>query len=181
MSHRLRRQGRPPVLYPYDTPPRKGDYGLTAGGGLPMLVTRLGTLSRYGHACVALEDPHQGQDGRQYIKVIEAAPGGARVVNVSLDRFRWSNLIIPEDVRDRIAERARRCEGIPYDWAAILGFAAKVWGYKLRLIGAKDQPDDKLICSELVVWAYRPDIDLAPGLPAGAVSPGDLGDYLVSH
>ena len=172
----LRRQGRAPVLYPYDTPPRKGDYGLTAGGGLFMVVTRLGTLSRYGHAAVALEDPVGDR-----IKVIEAAPGGARIVTVGLDRFRWSNLKIDEEVRDRIAARARACEGLPYDWAAILGFVTKVWGYKLKVIGAKDQPDDKLICSELVVWAYRPDIDLAPGLPAGAVSPGDLGDYLVSH
>jgi len=141
-----------------------------------MLVTRLGTFSRYGHACVALEDPVGDA-----IKVIEAGPRGAQIRTRNLDRFRWSNLKIEEEVRDRIVARARQCEGLPYDWPAILGFVTKVWGYKLRLIGAKDQPDDKLICSELVVWSYRPDIDLAPGIPAGAVSPGDLGDYLVSH
>ena len=186
---RFRTRGAKPVMYPYDTPPRKGDFGLTAGGGLAMLVTRLGTLSRYGHACVALNDPMLAGDLNhpegQYevIRIIEAAPGrqGARIKTVRTSAFRWSNLQIDPEVRDRIAARAESCKGIKYDWPAIFGFMAKVWGYKLRLIGRKDQPDDRMICSELVVWAYRPDIDLAPGLPAGAVSPGDLGDYLVSH
>lgn len=169
---------RKPRVYPYDTPPRRGDYGLVAGSTLAMHVIKVGTLSRYGHACVALSDPTpEGQ-----IKIIEAMPRGARIRLANVNEFRWSNIVLSEEQRDAIAARAEACEGIPYDWPSIFGFVGAVIGYKLRLIGRKDKPDAKMICSELVVWAYlAAKIDLGMGKAPGQVSPGDLAEYLVSH
>jgi hypothetical protein len=169
---------RRPRTYTYDTPPRKGDYGMTAGSSLAMFVIRLGTFSRYGHACVALNDPDP--DGT--IRIIEAMPEGARIRLAGLDEFRWSNIILADDQRDAIATRAEVTEGIPYDWPAILGFVAATVGYKLKLIGRRNAPDAKMICSELVVWSYlAASIDLGLGKAPGQVSPGDLAEYLVSH
>lgn len=176
------------VVYTYDTPPRKGDFGLTTGNNWAMWVIRVGTLSRYGHACVALSDPWLDGDvenpmgPQEWIRVVEAQPGGAIIRNRRTSSFRWSNIVLTETQRELIATRALATEGIPYDWPSIIGFAARVWGHKLRLIGKKDHPDDKMICSELVVWAYlAAGIDLGQGKPPGDVSPGDLADYLVSH
>lgn len=168
-----------PRLYPYSSPPNRGDFGLTSGSRLAMKVIQIGTLSRYGHACVVVSDPDYY---RNTIRIIEAQPGGARVRTVALDRFRWSNIVLTPEQRELIAARALLCEGLPYDWPAIFGFVARVLGHKLRLIGRKDHPDGKMICSELVVWAYlAADIDLGQGKPPGDVSPGDLADYLVQH
>ena len=178
------------VLYPWPTPPQKGDFGLTRGDSWAMTVTRFGTLSRYGHACVAVSDPWDEPNSDQLlirndqklIRIVEAMPTGARVRVVRLDAFRWSNVILVQEQREVITGRALSCVGIPYDWPAILGFVAKVLGLKLHLLKSRDHPDAKMICSELVVWAYlAAGIDLGQGLAPGDVSPGDLAEYLVSH
>lgn len=164
--------------------PRKGDFGLTKGKGLAMFAIRLGTFSRYGHACVALEDPYTDQfDRKVKIKILEAMPNGARIRLALVSEFDWSNVTLTQEQRDSIATEAAAQEGLGYDWPAIVGFVSRVL-LKKTVNFSHDHPDDKMICSELVVWVYRTvgiDLALKPGTAAGDVSPGDLGQYLVLH
>jgi uncharacterized protein YycO len=153
--------------------PRKGDFGLAAGGGAIMRVVRLGTFSRFGHACIAedVADPAA-------IVVIEPMPTGCRRRTAHPREFVWSALDLTDEQRDTIVRYATTTVGLPYDWVSIAGFLLRFWGGKLRL-PSSDHPDRKLICSELVVWAYREaGVDLAPGRPPGDVSPGDLDQFL---
>lgn len=153
--------------------PQPGDFGLAAGGGWPMRIVRLGTFSRYGHACIA-ESVHA--DG--LISVIEPMPTGCRRRLARPAEFVWSDVELTAEQRTDIVAYAQSTLGLPYDWAAIAGFLLRFWG--ARITGkSDDHADAKLICSELVVWAYREaGVDLAPGRAAGDVSPGDLDQWL---
>jgi uncharacterized protein YycO len=153
--------------------PQLGDFGLTKGKGLAMFAIRHGTASRYGHACVALYSTPTNK-----VIIIEAMPDGARSRVVDVDEFVWSNLSLTDEQRRVIGNKAEQCIGLPYDWKAIVGFVIRVWKARWST-GSDDHADDKLICSELVAWAYREaGFDLAPGVAPGDVSPGDLADWL---
>jgi uncharacterized protein YycO len=152
---------------------RPGDFGLAAGGGAIMRAVRLGTMSRFGHACIA---EAVGEDG--HVGVIEPMPTGCRRRTAHAGEFVWSDVELSADQRATIVHYAAETVGLPYDWVAITGFLLRFWGGKLHLPSG-DHPDQKLICSELVVWAYRQaGVDLAPGRAPGDVSPGDLDAWL---
>lgn len=156
--------------------PQLGDFGLTKGSGLAMFVIRHGTASRYGHAAVAIGDAFG-----EYVWIVEAMPEGARKRMAKVDEFVWSNLPLTADQREAVAVYALQTEGIPYDWKAIIGFVIRFWKAKWST-GSDDHADDRMICSELVAWAYREaGIDLAPGVAPGDVSPGDLADWLYRY
>jgi hypothetical protein len=150
--------------------PRPGDFGLARGVGLAMAAVRLGTLSRYGHAAVCVGVEHGNP------VVIEAMPNGARRREVTdPGEFLWSALPLSEVERRLVVDRAERCEGLPYDWLAILGFVLRFW-WRRATTQSRDHPDGKVICSELVAWAYQPTLfDMTNGKAApGDLSPGDL-------
>lgn len=152
--------------------PQPGDFGLARGSGLAMAVVRFGTLSRYGHACVC----EYTKDGR--IGIIEPMPTGCRQRVATPDEFVWSTVALTEEQRVRIVRYCIECIGIPYDWPAIAAFIPRVWG--ARITGrSDDHADDKLMCSEMVVWAFRrAGKDLARGRAPGDVSPGMLRQFL---
>jgi uncharacterized protein YycO len=153
--------------------PQRGDFGLTAGGGWPMRFVRLGTFSRYGHACIADEVHGDGT-----VTVIEPMPAGCRRRVARHAEFVWSDVDLSLVQRDQIVSYAETTLGLPYDWPAIFGFLLRFWRARLRG-RSDDHPDQKLMCSELVVWAYRrAGVDLAPGKAPGDVSPGDLDQWL---
>jgi uncharacterized protein YycO len=138
-----------------------------------MALVRLGTFSRFGHACIA---EAVGVDGR--VAVIEPMPSGCRRRVARLGEFVWSDLDLSDAQRVGVVKYAVTTIGLPYDWRSIAGFLWRFWGARVRG-RSDDHADDKLICSELVVWAYRQvGIDLAPGKAPGDVSPGDLDAYL---
>jgi uncharacterized protein YycO len=141
-----------------------------------MWLVRLGTFSRYGHAAVCTE----ASDGLA-VTVVEAYPGGARARQARADEFVWSSLVLSEGQRRQIVEAAVGCLGLPYDWWDIARFLLRY--RRGRLFGVTpDYADRRLICSELVVWCYRQaEVDLAPGRAPGAVSPGDLADWITRH
>jgi len=154
-------------------PPRAGDFGLAKGGGALMAVVRFGTFSRYGHAaiCEAID-----AGGRAW--VIEPMPTGCRRRLADLGEFVWSDVDLTASQAEQIVDYARTTIGLRYDWPSILGFVARFWGAKIRGRSG-DHADQKLICSELVVWAYRRvGVDLCPGKAPGDVSPGDLDQWL---
>jgi hypothetical protein len=159
--------------------PEVGDFGLTKGKGLAMFAIRHLTASRYGHAAICLGMGGGGFTGMALI--VEAMPDGARTRWVEPDEFVWSNLPLTEVQRNAIYVKALSCVGLPYDWKAIIGFAIRVWKAKWST-GSDDHADDKVICSELVAWAYREaGFDLAPGVAPGDVSPGDLENWLLKY
>lgn len=164
--------------------PAKGDFGMSAGGGLPMLLVRLGTFSRYGHCCIC-ESAHPSG----VITIVEPMPSGCRRRQARPGEFVWSDVPLDDEQRAAVVEYAARAadQGIPYDWPAIFGFVRRWWAHRLfpwrrrpALLGVAGAPlPARLICSELPVLAYRAvGVDMAPGRPADAVSPGDLRQWL---
>jgi uncharacterized protein YycO len=146
---------------------------LAKGGGALMTVVRLGTFSRYGHACIC-----QGVDAGGRAWVIEPMPHGCRRRLAEVGEFVWSDVDLTATQAEQIVEYAQTTIGIGYDWRAIAGFVGRFWGAKIRG-KSDDHADDRLICSELVVWAYRgAGVDLCPGKAPGDVSPGDLDQWL---
>lgn len=157
--------------------PRLGDFGLQAGAGWEMFLVRVGTLSRYGHACVAIGTP---QDGA--VQIVEAMPDGVRIRSSAVGEWTWGNVDLTDAQRVDIALTAAGEEGKAYDWGSIAGFVLRHFGMHLRGKRSRDHPDARLICSELVVWSYREaGVDLFPGAAPGDLSPGDLATYLVEH
>lgn len=156
-------------------PPLVGGFGLQRGSGPAMGVIRLGTFSRYGHAVICVGPPQP--DGR--VLIVQAMPSGAQSKLVDPRHYAWSNVALADSQRQVVRDTALGCVGLGYDWAAIAGFLVRFWGVKLRG-HSTEHPDHRLMCSELVVWCYRQaGIDLAPGVAAGDVSPGDLAQVLV--
>jgi len=157
--------------------PLHGDFGLQAGSGLAMFLVRVGTLSRWGHACIAVGDAAGGQ-----IQIVEAMPEGVRTRTSTVGSWVWSNVPLTDAQRDHIAGTAFTEVGKPYDWPSIAGFVLRHFGMHLRGKRSKDHPDDSLICSELAAWSYREaGVDLFPDVAPGDVAPGDLAEYLVVH
>lgn len=156
--------------------PLLGDFGLQAGSGWEMWCVRLGTLSRYGHACVAIGTPVDG-----VVRIVEAMPDGVRIRATDVGEWTWGNVELTDAQRVDIALTATAEEGKPYDWGSIAGFVLRHLGMHLRG-RSSDHPDKRLICSELVAWSYREaGVDLFPGVAPGDIAPGDLGQYLVEH
>ncbi len=155
------------------TGPTPGSFGLAKGGGWPMRIVRLGTFSRFGHACIC-----EAVDAAGRAWIIEPMPTGCRVRLAEPGEFVWSDIPLTENQAQAIVTYARECVGLPYDWRSIAGFVLRFWGAKVRG-RSDDHADDRLLCSEMVVWAYRrAGIDLAPGKAPGDVSPGDLDEFL---
>lgn len=160
--------------------PKLGDFGLVPGRSAVMWLTRLGTFSRYGHAAVVVET----RPSRAEVDIMEAMPNGARRRTVDLlaeTDWVWSRCTLSDEQRAEIVAAALACTGYPYDWPSIFGFIVRFWGSKFTGQPA-DHADRKVICSELVCWAYRAaghELGPKPGLPPGDVSPGDLADHIM--
>lgn len=150
-----------------------GHIGMTRGKTLVDRVIQIGTVSRYNHIAVSVQD--ERRDGK--IMVVEASPHGAQHHLVSADRFVWDSVRLSNAQRRTVVEAALECVGLPYDWRDIARFIV------LHRIGrirgwTKDHPDTHVICSEIGAWALckadaYPFGDIAPG----DVSPGDLADW----
>jgi hypothetical protein len=162
--------------------PQRGDFGLAKGGGLVMAAVRLGTLSRYGHACIC-ESVHPSGG----ITAIEPMPSGCRRRLTRPGEFVWSDVALTDDQRTAVVAYADTTIGLPYDWPAIWRFVGRFWKHRLHLArrrrlgvaGSAEPGGESLICSELPTRAYRlVGVDMAPGKPADSVSPGDLRQWL---
>lgn len=150
-----------------------GDFGLSHGGGLAGWLVRLGTFSRYGHACVVVNTAP--------LEIVEAAGHGARRRGCDPGEFVWSRCPLTLGQRTDIADEAVRCIGLPYGWGDIALFVVRFFGAKIRQHSA-DHADQRLVCSELVAWCYRHaghEVAPSPDIAVGDVSPGDLSDHII--
>ncbi len=161
--------------------PQPGDFGLAKGAGPAMLAVRVGTFSRYGHAAVCEQVTTAGR-----VVIVEPMPGGCRRRAAEPGEFVWSDVPLDGEQRAEAVAFAVATLGTPYGWAAIAGFVRRWWAHRLLpsprravVVGAEQARPGRLICSELPVLAYRRvGVDMAPGRPADAVSPGDLRQWL---
>lgn len=153
--------------------PQLGDFGVSTSGGRGAWLIRLGTFSRYNHACVVV--------GVEPLQIVEAMGEGARQRACGVDEFTWSRCQLTDGQRADIAAGARECIGLPYDYRDIAGFVLRFFGRRTRLFPSTDHGNSHLICSELVAWTYREGGHEAAiqSVAAGDVSPGDLGKHIV--
>lgn len=103
--------------------------------------------------------------------------------------FVWSDVDLSDAQRATVVAYARGILGAGYDWPAIFGFVGRWWANRLlpwrhaALLPPvyADAPPSRgrIMCSEAQVRAYRTvGVDMGRGRPAGAVSPGDLRQWL---
>jgi hypothetical protein len=89
--------------------------------------------------------------------------------------------VLGADQRLVIATLARQCIGLPYDWWDIVKFVLRFFGAKIRG-KSSDHADNRLICSEVVCWAYREaghEVARKSTIAPGDCSPGDLMQHIV--
>lgn len=173
--------------------PLPGDFGLAAGKGLAMAIVRWGTgiprikggrlirrPAKYGHAAMCV-----GWDSRaDQPLIIEATPGGVVRRNVSVSHFDWSTggpiskqYGLDQADRDKAVGGMMALLGRDYDWPNIGRFVA-AWAWP-GFPGVEDKDNQKVICSEAVVWALRgAGVSILGTTPAGRISPNDLAPFL---
>jgi uncharacterized protein YycO len=151
--------------------PPVGAYVLTSTTtGLAVAAIRLGTRSHWNHAAIVIAPG----------LLIEAQPGGVRRWPLArYDDYCWdraqAEALTPAQA-DAISRYARSRLGAPYNWPAIAVFALTTLGMRIGPLTRWADRRRAVICSELVVLAYRAaGIDLAPGRPAAEVPPAALG------
>lgn len=176
------------------TRPLPGDFGLAPGGGWAMAVVRWGTgvprikhghfirrPARYGHAAVCVG----WDDAANQPVIVEATPGGVVRRTVALNHFDWSTdgPLTPQltpAVRETITRSADALVGEPYDWPNIGKFLIRWAAPSFTGRTEPDAGDGHVICSELVVWAYRRGhvAGMLDSSAPGNVAPNDLLPFL---
>lgn len=154
--------------------PQPGDFFTVRTGGWMGHLIRMATESHCNHAGLLLDDG----------TVIEAEPHGARIVPAGwyIHHARWSNLPLTDAQRAAIVTEARRLKGRKYGFAdiVVLGLV-HVFGWKCpRWVRDYLQRSDRLICSQLVDYAYdKAGVHLfTDGRVPAEVTPGDLLDLI---
>jgi len=154
--------------------PRPGDYGVIKTKGFFGKLIRLGTMSRWNHAVVCV-DEHS---------LVEANPTGVELSPITkYPLIAWNqHEELTAAQRTAIVNAAVDLVGRPYGFFDIFVLA-------LRILGLKVLSNTKLmeyaakqygvICSELVAIAYdKAGIELV-NKPDNLVTPGDLAERLI--
>lgn len=141
-------------------------------------LIQIGTRSRYNHTAIV-----RVVDGNR-IQVIEAAGGGVRLRWINGDDPIWifanPGLTYPQ-LYEMVTEALCNI-GFPYDYRDIAKFIVRFWTGKIPRRTKPDYADDRVICSELVAWClHKAGVDPWPDRAYGAVSPGDIADYLFQY
>jgi hypothetical protein len=178
---------------------KPGSFGLSRiGGVLGKLIAAgqafSGDGSRFTHAFVVLD----------HGEVIEAMPGGARIVPIA-DRLTHDEVVFCDapvqqwmadlgytvgDALDRRVERltrqsvvdhARALEGTPYGYLQYLALGLVALGFQPKWLERYIANTGRMICSQMVDEIYkRAGIALfSDGRLPQQVTPGDLDDYRV--
>jgi cell wall-associated NlpC family hydrolase len=163
-------------------PPEPGDFEVVPIGGTGGRLIHFAQwlngdgFADYEHARLYLGDG----------KVVEAEPGGARIVPITpSDGGLWSTgLIVPTAaVRKKIVWTGYGCDGIGYSSMDYFALAAKRLHLDLITPGLRAyvKSSGHMICSQLVAYCYA-----AAGMPlfgdefTGDVTPADLANLLLS-
>lgn len=134
--------------------PRPGDFGLVAIGGAAGLLVRIGqwlngsSFSPFQHAFLVLAE------GR----VIEAEPGGARIVplsNYAETNVVYSSWNLADFERHEIVVAGRSFKDVPYNWLDYFSLALLRFGIRPSFVRKRAADPRHLICSQLVDLAYQ--------------------------
>ena len=150
--------------------PLPGDIGVVASrswvGRAIMWITR----APVSHAFVCI-----GGGG-----LIEGDPHGARIRPVTAYAdAQWLTALsthLTDAQRKTIVDWCMKHVGTPYSWIddAEIGFT-DLFGWAPKWMRRRLRSDSTLMCSQLCDAAYKAaGVDLFPGKPDGAISPGDL-------
>jgi cell wall-associated NlpC family hydrolase len=161
------------------TEPRHGDFGLTKISGLAGAFVSagqwfVGDFAPVQHALVYIGNG----------MVVQAMPSGAEVIPLAEARpvVKWSTGLIDltEEERFNICVEALLLEHTPYSFLDYLSIALTRLGMHSKLIRDRVQGSGHLICSQLVVEAYRrAGVELfGPDTFPGDYTPGDLWNLL---
>lgn len=139
-------------------------------------VIQTGTQSRYNHTGIV------SRVVGEHVWVIAAEAGGVRerlLLPEELPYWRFeADPTITSAQRERMVQEAQSLLGTPYDWMDILKFIVRFFIGRVTT-ERKDYADDRVICSELVAWClYVAGIDPWPTTAFGAVSPGDVAEWM---
>jgi len=154
--------------------PRPGDYGVVKTTGFFGKLIRLGTMSRWNHAFICI-DEHL---------VVEANPTGVSISPVSkYPLIAWNqHEKLTTKQRETIVEAAVNLVGRPYGFFDIFVLALRILGLKVLAntsLMERAAMRYGVICSELVALTYdRAGIGLV-NKPDNLVTPGDLAERLI--
>jgi len=167
------------------TDPQPGDFGLVKMGGETGRLIRLGQwlngdgFADYEHAFVYAGDAGVGNISHG---IVEAEPGGARLLPLHYGDVLWSSGLIPLTAVQRrtIVQSAKRYVGTPYSFADYLALAAHRLHIPAPGLRAYVASSGHQICSQLVDQCYADaGVHLfSDGRWAGFVTPGDLYQLL---
>lgn len=154
---------------------RPGDYFLTQITGFGGFLIRIaqafaGDASRYTHAGIFLDDG----------TIIEAMPGGARIVSnkATLSRrpLAISQFELTDEQRALIVKNARTYKGVPYSFLDYLCLGLDAVRIRPKRLRSRIHGSGNMICSQLVDRIYNVSgIQLFDdGRDSGDVTPGDL-------
>lgn len=160
--------------------PQPGDFGLSTIGGWLGFWINIGqalarSASRYTHAFIVLDDE----------TVLEAMPGGARIVPLSnyLGRAVFSDVPLTDEQRRAIVNEARALEGTPYSFLDYLSLALLHWKIRPDWLKNYIESSGHQICSQLVDFCWMRGgfhIFKDNRLPQD-VMPGDLANWLIER
>ena len=133
-----------------------------------------GTWSRFNHAAI-----YAGGH-----VVIEANPAG--VQERPLDEYdpsQWcaSRIPLTRWEQEKVLGYARSKIGTPYGWLDIVALAAVQFDHCPTWLERTAEGDDRLVCSQLVAYAYAAaGVPVVPGDP-WRVTPGALADAILTQ
>ena len=154
--------------------PRPGDYGVVKTNGIVAKLIRLGTLSRWNHAVICIEDD----------LIVEARPVGVSFGKASsYEHIAWNQheYGLDDDQRKVIADFAVTQIGKPYGFLDILTIFLRIVGLRIPPVKLWNQLSKRqgYICSELVAEAYDKAGFTLINKPVNLVTPGDLAERLI--
>jgi hypothetical protein len=153
--------------------PRPGDYGVVKTNGVVAKLIRFGTLSRWNHAVICIEDD----------LIVEARPIGVSFGKASnYKHIAWNqHETLTKVQRSKIVDYAVAQIGKPYGFLDIFTIFLRIIGLRIPPVKLWNKLSMRqgFICSELVAEAYDKVGVTLINKPINLVTPGDLAERLI--
>jgi len=128
--------------------PSVGDYFVVHTTGIAARLIQIGTRSKWNHAGIYIGDG----------KIIEARPSGVKIDNLSKydnHKIIWSNeSSLTEQERINLVNFVKGFENDGYGVWSIVALGFKCLGLSVLPANILAEKENKVICSQLVAWAY---------------------------
>ena len=153
--------------------PLAGDYIVFKSTGWAARAIQYGTRSRWNHAAIALGDGF----------IVEAVPSGIR--RTALADYDHREYVVGRRhltswQRSKVCAYATSRIGAGYGWLDIAALALVALGIRPAWLDNFAANDDRLVCSQLVAYAYAAAGERLTDDDAWTVTPGDLADLILT-